>query len=118
MTEKELENLIIDTLRLRGIFCWKNQSVGIFDPRTKRFRTTTKRQLKGVSDILGIMPDGRFLAIEVKRPVKKPRTQEQLRKIASREQVTFIDNINKNGGLGIFADNIHELERQLGLRLV
>lgn len=115
MTEKELENLIIDTLRLRGIFCWKNQSVGIFDPRTKRFRTTTKRQLKGVSDILGIMPDGRFLAIEVKRPVKKPRSQEQLRKIASREQVEFIEKINENGGIGFFADNMDELKNKLDL---
>lgn len=105
-SEKEVENSIIDALRLRGIYCWKNQSAGVFDPKNKSFRKLTHRQLKGTSDILGILPNGRFLAIEVKKPVKKPRSEESLRKLASEDQLVFIDEINKKGGLAFVADRL------------
>lgn len=105
MTEKELEKQIIEALNLKGIFCWKNQSTGIYDPTRKVFRKN-KSQLNGVSDILGILPNGRFLAIEVKRPALKPRKKESLEKMATPEQLKFIDNINRRGGLAFVADNL------------
>lgn len=105
-SEKEVEKEIITALRLRGIYCWKNQSVGVFDPRRKVYLRPSVNHINGVSDILGILPDGRFLAIEVKKPVKNPRSEESLRKLATEDQLRFIDEINKKGGLAFVADRL------------
>jgi hypothetical protein len=106
MTEKEVENLILEYLWNKGIHAWKNQSTGIYDPTRKVFRSRNKFQINGVSDILGCLNDGRFLAIEIKKPVKNPRTDERLFNLASEDQRKFINNVNKNGGLAFVADSL------------
>lgn len=50
---------------------------------------------KGCSDILGMMRDGRFLAIEVKAPKGKLRA----------EQAEFLNLVQKHGGVGFVARN-------------
>jgi hypothetical protein len=59
--------------------------------------------LKGSSDILGILPDGKFLAVECK--AKGGRLSE--------EQGEFLENVRKLGGLAIVAYSIHDIERAL-----
>jgi hypothetical protein len=44
---------------------------------------------KGSADIIGLTPDGRFLAVEVKTRTGRP----------TKEQLTFIDAINEQGGI-------------------
>ena len=94
LSEKEIENSILEFLAFQNINAWKNNSTGIYDPRVKRFRKKTKYDRIGVSDILGILPDGLFLAIEVKKNEK-----EKLRP----SQVEFIEQINSSGGIGFVA---------------
>lgn len=107
MTEKEVENLILEYLWSKGIYAWKNQSTGVYDPTKKVFRKSkSKFQINGVSDILGILDGGRLLAIEVKKPVKNSRTPERLYNIASDDQKKFIDCINSSGGLAFVADRL------------
>ena len=90
LTERDIQKSIIDYLRVKGVFCWENRTQGTYDPTRKQFRrNNSKYFLKGVSDILGVLPDGSFLAIEVKRPGGK----------ISIEQSMFIGNINKNKGI-------------------
>lgn len=86
----------LEYLKMLGIFCWRN-NVGCakIGNRFMRFG------LKGSSDILGIMPDGRFLAVECKR--------EKGGKL-SEEQSAFLDAIRSRGGLAICANSVHELE--------
>ena len=101
MTEKEIENEILDylNLRTRGFF-WKNQSVGIYDPRKKVFRKTRNRHhVRGVSDIIGVFPSGQFVAIEVK--TKKGRV--------SQHQKFFLDNINYMGGIAFVARSLDDV---------
>jgi hypothetical protein len=86
-----------------GIFAWKNQTQGTFDPRAKRFRKFNG--LKGVSDILGILPDGTFLAIEVKRA--KPKTYP------TKDQKEFIKNITISGGVAFVARSIDDITKNL-----
>ncbi len=113
ITEKQIENDIITFLRKKGVFCWKNQSTGLYDPTKRTFRKAMGvNQLNGVSDILGIV-NGRMLAIEVKKPYisKKTmrvmeRSQEQLEKLASDDQILFIKNITALGGVAFYADSI------------
>lgn len=38
MTEKEVENQILEYLSKLGLFCWKNQSVGVFDKNKGIYR--------------------------------------------------------------------------------
>ena len=104
--EKVIENQIFHYLKKRGIFCWKNDSVGIFDPVKKIYRSNRNpNRIKGVSDILGILPNGRFLAIEVK--AEKGR--------ASPEQVEFLSQIERNGGIGILARSLSDIESEAAL---
>jgi hypothetical protein len=120
-TEKQIENQILTYLRNKGIFVWKNQSTGVFDPTKKVFRKSSNpHHISGVSDILGILKDGRFLAIEVKKPYiskktlkVKYRTQEELQKLASVDQVNFIEKIRLSNGVSFYADSLEVVEDQL-----
>ena len=119
-TEKQIENQILTYLRNRRVFVWKNQSVGVFDAKKGIFRRSNNpHHIDGVSDILGLL-HGRFLAIEVKRPKisKKTgqfiyRTQEELLKMASPGQITFIDQINREGGCAFMADSLEVVKEQM-----
>lgn len=59
----------------------------------------------GVSDIIGILWDGRFLAIEVKTP--------QRRKNVSPAQEEFLNGVNKAGGVGFVATDINDVKDKL-----
>lgn len=99
-TEKQIEIQILQMLRLCNVFCWKMDRQGTFDPKLKSFRTNRNPfKIKGVSDILGILPNGQFLAIEVKSEKGK----------LSKEQQAFLDNVKLNGGVGVVAKNISQV---------
>lgn len=99
MTEKQIENNILTFLKEIGIFCWKNQSVGVWSQERKQYlKPHNQHHIKGVADILGILPSGRFLAIEVKAPKGR----------ASPEQLTFITKINEAGGLAFLSRSVEQ----------
>lgn len=101
MLEKEIEAEILDYLEAEGLYCWKNATVGYFDPKRKVFRKPSSRhQIKGTADILGILPNGRFLAIEVKSK----------RGIVRPEQRKFLESIANHGGLALIARSLQEVK--------
>jgi len=57
----------------------------------------------GCADIIGMMKDGRYLAIEVKGSRGK----------ASEEQLAFIFKVRNNGGVGLIAYAVDDLVRGL-----
>jgi len=67
-----------------GGFAWRANTVGVFDPVRRIYRTAPK---KGVSDVLGCF-HGLFIAVEVK--IAKDTL--------SPEQEGFIESINHAGG--------------------
>lgn len=102
--EKQIENNILSFLEEIGLFCWKNQTTGIFDAKKGIYRrSNNKFHLTGVSDILGLMPDGRFLAIEVKS--KNGRI--------SINQMAFITLINSHGGVAFVSRGVGQTFDQL-----
>ena len=125
ITEKMIENQILQYLSIKRIFSFKINSTGVFDPRQGRFlKSRNKHHINGISDIMGVVNDGsgRILAIECKKPYLskktnqfKYRTQEELENLASAEQVLFINNIKKSGGIAFYADTIGVVEDQLKL---
>lgn len=94
-----LKRVMLEASKL-GLRVWRNH-VGGFYAKDGSFQRTGL--CKGTSDLIGIMPDGRFLAIEVKRPGGKP----------SPEQINFIDFIRLRGGVAFFIDDEKKLKSLL-----
>lgn len=59
----------------------------------------------GVSDFIGILPNGRFFAIEAKAEGKKPTAIQQ----------KFLKAIEDNQGISIVVAGEHEVEKLKGL---
>lgn len=94
MKEKgQLESVVLrdclKVLRDFGSFCWR-QNTGAFKVDNRFFRSS----IAGVSDIIGVLPDGRFIAVECKRE-NGGRVSEKQR--------AFLDSVQKNGGVALVA---------------
>jgi hypothetical protein len=92
----------LDFLRMKGIFCWRNNQ-GVIPTGKGGYRRF--QGLKGVSDILGILPDGtgRFLAIECKRPGAYLRPEQKI----------FLRRISDLCGIALVVRSVDELESGL-----
>jgi hypothetical protein len=88
-------------LKLRGVFAWRSNNVGVYDPVRKCHRSF--RGLKGVADILGVVDGGRILACEVKGP--RGRLTE--------EQDHFLAQVRVKGGVALCVHDVKELEAEL-----
>jgi hypothetical protein len=99
--ESDVLRACLDFLRLRGVFAWRCNTVGVWDPVKQVFRS--RAGARGVSDILGVLPGGRFLAVECKRPGRKP----------SAEQAAFLANVVGAGGVALVVDDVRELAAEL-----
>jgi hypothetical protein len=86
-------------LEKRGITAWNNPTgaVRIAPDRWLHFGK------KGSADILGCLPGGRFLAVEVKAA----------RGVLSPEQKTFLTEIRELGGLAVMVRDWRELDAEL-----
>jgi len=102
VTETSIRNGIVQWLTAYHVFAWPNDTVGIYDAKSGGFRTNPKR-LRGVADILGIVGDGKLLAIEVKRGRNK----------CSEEQTYFLDRIRQGGGVAMVARCVRDVRKGL-----
>lgn len=93
--EQDLVRSALHLLQAFGCFVWR-QNQGGMKTQSGYVRFS---HANGISDIIGVMPDGRFLAAEAKMPGNKP----------TREQRAFLDTINEQGGLGVVFYNLDEL---------
>jgi VRR-NUC domain len=103
--EQAIQRTILELLRWRGIFCWKNNTAGIY---VRARNTYIPSHAPGVADILGILDSrfgrsGAFLAVEVKSPKGK----------LSPHQEAFLKEINDRGGLAIVARSVEDVEKAL-----
>ncbi len=116
-TQKEsvIEAHIKQYLALRNIFFWKVKTTGTYDPAKRIFRATGANYMKGVSDILGVLPIkitpdmvgetvGIMLAIEVKSKTGKLRP----------EQVIFQQRVRTCGGVAFVARGVEDVQAGLG----
>lgn len=94
-----LKRVMLEASRL-GHTVFRNH-VGGFYAKDGSFHRTGL--CKGSADLIGWMKDGRFLAIEVKKPGGRLR----------KEQRTFLDAARKAGGVGIVCDDEMKLEKLL-----
>jgi hypothetical protein len=96
--ESEILHSCLDYLRIQGIFCWRQNSGSFITPDKKRYFKT--QDINGVADIIGLLPSGRFLAVECKRPGGKQ----------SAEQKAFQTAIERNNGMYVIAKSIEDLK--------
>ena len=92
--EGRVKTAILRYLERRGIFAWNHPS-GAVRIAPDRWVSFGK---KGSSDILGCLPDGRFLAVEVKTPTGRL------------EQSASLERIRGLGGVAIVAHSDRELD--------
>lgn len=86
---------------LFGVDCffWYNSSTGIFDPSTKRFRrNNSPHSILGVADILGLLSNGQFIAIEVKSAKGR----------LSIHQKAFLAKVEQMNGIAIVAYSVDD----------
>lgn len=100
---------IIDYIKTIGGFAWRQNNLPspIYGPggRVIGMRPVA---LRGISDILGVLPKrygdgGIIIAVEVKSSTGKP----------SQDQIDFLDNIRRRGGVAIVARCVGDVEEAL-----
>jgi hypothetical protein len=97
--ENRIKTEVLKYLKLRRIKAWSNPS-GAVRIRPGKFMSFG---LKGSSDILGILPGGRFLAVECKAPTGR----------LSPEQRQFLADIKALGGMAIVARSWMDIDQAL-----
>lgn len=99
----ELETAIVGSclclLSMLGIYAWRNNTGAL---RNKKDRLVRYGK-PGSSDIIGILPDGRFLAVECKTNKGKLSPGQKL----------FLEEIRNNNGVAIIAHSSDELMDQI-----
>ena len=107
LRENDIQRQIISYLKLypKAVPYFWRQNTGATKITGKHRERFIRFGQPGISDILGILCDGRFLAIEVKTPKR--------RKYVSKPQKQFLDTINGAGGVGFVACSIEDVEKNL-----
>lgn len=106
LSEKQIENAILNYLAYVDGFFWKNNSVGIYDAKKGLYRKSrNKFAINGVSDIIGVYK-GRAVFIEVK--AKRGRL--------SPSQVKFLDEVKKQGAIAGVAKSVDDVIELLELK--
>lgn len=101
--EADLQRNILQLLRLKGILAWRQNQGGLKAEYHGKKRFVRFASMPGISDIIGVLPGGRFLAIEVKRPGEVPTV----------EQTAFLDMVRANGGFVVIATSLDGVIRKL-----
>jgi len=106
LSENDIQNAILEFLRLKKITAWRNNNGAVYDKGAGSFRRKNKWEViyGSPSDILGVLPDGKFLTIEVKKNSKEKPSDGQKK---------FIKNINNSKGIGFVAFSIACVKKHL-----
>ena len=89
----------LDLLAMRNINAWRNNTGLAMLPGKGGKPQPVRFGRKGQADIIGYMPDGRFLAVECKASDGK----------TTPEQDAFLENVQKAGGVAIVARSLDDL---------
>lgn len=65
------------------------------------------KQGRGISDLIGVTPQGRFIAVEVKAPGKE--------KTATPEQLDFLEQVRSRGGFALVASSVEQVRTECRL---
>lgn len=94
--EQKIQTGIKDWCKKVGLFCYKNSTVGIYDPRSSTFIPAPK---KGITD-LTILLKGKAYWVEVKKPGG----------VLSDDQVKFIQDVEATGNIAFTVYSVEEFK--------
>jgi hypothetical protein len=101
--ERAVVKACLEYLELRGIYAYR-QNTGAAEYQDKTGKRRFVRYGKpGASDIVGVLPGGRFLAVECKAPGGR----------ISEHQARFLRDIERMGGVAVIARSVEDLEKSL-----
>ena len=99
MTEAQLLSFTLNLLRISGCCFWRVPNGGVMHSiGGKIIRKASP--IKGMPDIAGVMPNGRFYAIELKTVSGK----------LSPEQKNWIERLNHTGAMAVVLRSTKEVE--------
>lgn len=102
LTETQIQNQILDYLALRKVFAWRNNT------RVVRLGgRLVKMGARGSPDIIGVLPGGMFLAIEVKKPGELPSTHQR----------EFLSRLAQEGAVTLVASCVEDVQAELAWKL-
>lgn len=97
VSERNVQRQILRYLATVDVFAWRANSGSMtLEGSNGNRRHVRFASVQGLADIIGMLPNGRFLAIECKRRGGKVSVKQQ----------AFIDCVNAHGGLAFVADNL------------
>lgn len=106
-SESAIQKAILDYLKLRQVFCWRNNSGARKFAYQRQDGKITHNFFQwgkvGSGDILGLTKKGIFFSIEVKAQGKKPTPQ----------QTEFMNNVIVNNGIAFVAYSVEDVEKGL-----
>ena len=109
--EQEVQKAILTYLKNHPKVAWAarfNSGSAPLIGKNGRPRPVKFNNLKGCPDIFGQLTNGTLLAIEVKRPGWiKPKDDREF------DQLTFLETVCANRGLGFFATSVAQVESRL-----
>jgi hypothetical protein len=103
--EREIQTQCLEYLRAAGVFAWRNNT-GARPVGEGRGRRYLRFGTPGSSDVIGVLPDGRFLAVEVKRPGGGK---------VSLAQEDFLGRVTRAGGVALVVRSVDDLRAYLRL---
>lgn len=107
--EKDVQSACLDYLRLFGAFAIRVNS-GAFAGEHKGKKWFVKlNDQPGCSDVLCVLPDGRFGAFEIKRPGWTYNANDE----RTARQSAFLAEVRKRGGVAGFVTGIDDLRAVL-----
>lgn len=103
-SEADLVAQCLMALNLRGVFCWRQNS-GAFVVGSGPARRFVRmvRGAEGVADVIGLLPGGRFLAVECKVGRNRP----------TEKQSAFLARVAALGGLALVVRDVRELDEAI-----
>jgi hypothetical protein len=102
--EADLVRDILSFFIVLGWPVWRmNSGMLVIPEAAQRNRRVVRGAPAGTSDIVGLVPGGRFLAIECKLGRNKP----------TREQSAFIEQVRGFGGVAFVAYSLDDVQREL-----
>lgn len=106
--ETIIQRKIMIALSNAGCIVWRNETAGAYVGKVlhkagdqvtlQSAHMMTFGLCVGSSDIVGIAPDGRFLAVEVKTKTGRPTA----------DQLNFIDAVRRHGGIAGIARSVED----------
>lgn len=101
--ETDLKRSIVDYLRLLGFLAWVQNVGAVKFKNAQGKQRFIKFGFAGLSDILCVLPGGRFMVVETKR----------LDNVASQAQKDFMADVERRGGIAVLAYSLDDVDERL-----